>query len=78
MCVPPTEGIDLLTLINLPDFYAHVRNILNVNKPMKINDAQLQDLIAKQHMVELALPQFVIARRAVVHFMQTEVLKNDF
>ena len=76
-CFPPSDGIDLLTLINLPAFHAQVKINLNGNKPMKINDSQFQDLVPKQHGVEMMnLTQFATALRAVVHYMQTEVLKK--
>ena len=78
-CLPPSDGINLLTLINLPEFHAQVRKNLNGNKSMKMNDHQLRDQVPKQHRVELMLlSQFAKARRAVSHYLQTEVLKKDF
>ena len=78
-CFPPRDGINLLTLINLPGFHAQVRNNLNGNKAMRMNDEQLREQVPKQHCVELMpLWQFAKARRAVSHYLQTEILKKDF
>mmetsp|Transcript_27831 Transcript_27831/g.30003 ORF Transcript_27831/g.30003 Transcript_27831/m.30003 type:complete len:102 (+) Transcript_27831:490-795(+) len=78
-CLPPSDGIDLLTLINLPEFHAQVRIFLNGNKSMKMNeDYQSPDQVPKQHRVEfMALPQFAKAQRAVSHYLQTEILKKN-
>ena len=75
-CFPPSHGIDLLTLINLPGFHSQVRNNLYGNKTMTMNDKQLLQQVPKQHYIErMDLARFAKARRAVSQYLQTEVLK---
>ena len=78
-CFPPRDGIDLLTLINLPGFHSQVRNNLYGNKTMTMNNKQLLQQVPIQHHIEkMDLKRFAKAQRAVSQYLQTEVLKQDF
>ena len=78
-CIHTSGSIDVITLINLPDFHAQVGKNLNGNKLMTMNNDQLQQQVSKQHCVQfMSHTNFASARRAVEHYMNTDVLQRDF
>ena len=74
-----TYSINVPTLINLPEFCDLVRDNMNGNKVMKINDEPLRKQLTRYHGVQnMHPPNFAEARRSVEQYLQTKVIDDDF